>query len=59
MAEYFVEIRPLYDDASEAVHRIGPLASERAAERCERGALMNMNRDRFCTVIVDGDGNEA
>lgn len=58
--KYFVEIVPMYDDdPSEKVHRMGPLTSLRAAERCERGALINLNMDRFYTRIVNAVGEEV
>jgi len=51
-AEWWVEVVPHAKGGE--VHRIGPCASERAAERCESGVERNLNHEQFYTRIVSG-----
>lgn len=51
--DYYVEIVNVA--TSEVVKRMGPM-SERKAERVERGALINLNRDEYFVRTVPEAG---
>jgi hypothetical protein len=59
--QWFVEVVALGEEhfaADTVVKRIGPVGSERQAERVERGVLINMS-DRFFTRVVSGSERAA
>lgn len=37
----------------EVATRMGPFASERSAERCESGAMRNLNHERYYTRVLE------
>jgi hypothetical protein len=45
---YYVDIIEL--ETGEVVERMGPMG-ESHADRCERGVLINLNRDDFCVGV--------
>jgi hypothetical protein len=51
-AEWWVEVVPF--DAGDDVHRIGPYANKRLAERAESGVTRNLDDTRFCTRVTSG-----
>lgn len=52
--QWWVEIAPIRKGGGGEVRRMGPFASERTAERCESGVMINMDHGRFYTRIASG-----
>ena len=50
MIQYFVEIRS-FDNDEEPIKKMGPM-SEWKAEKVECGAMINLNHEKYYTVIV-------
>jgi hypothetical protein len=48
--EFYVEVVDY--DTGKVVERMGPMQSERRAEKVERGVAINLNVDRFYVRIV-------
>lgn len=51
--EWWVEVVPQRKQDGE-IHRMGPFASERTAERCESGVERNLDHERFYTRVTSG-----
>ena len=54
MSEFFVEVVSYESD--EVIRRIGPYASERAADKAENGVMANMNHDAYYTRVAEDGG---
>ena len=49
---YYVEIRPWNDDETDpGFRRMGPM-SEHQADKVDRGANINLNHEKYYTIIV-------
>jgi hypothetical protein len=55
--EWWVEIVPIKKGGE--VRRAGPYSSERLAERGERGAMINLDHERFFVRIVTAEAKSA
>ena len=53
MADFYIEI--IECDSGNVVERIGPVGTERMAERVEDGVLINLDHEHFETRIVTED----
>jgi hypothetical protein len=58
MADGFYVVIKSYKDKDYA-HKIGPMASERAAEKVDRGANINLNHDEYYTVIEKPEASKS
>lgn len=51
---WYVEIRPYSEDESDpGFRRLGPFNSERQADKVDNGANINLNHEKYYTLLVE------